>query len=206
MSPAGLKVESQLLRLESLGFSLRGFSIPRFQLHAGEAICLHAIIEPSEIWYDIVVPMLSGHSRHPRYRLNGSICYLERPMPRRGWFGRWKNPRAIDWLVTHKHLSPGEATQVLDRLLVPPELLIGSMGWNERSMLALEATLLNSPDVLVFDTAGQDSVGIQRMFERMKSRPQGLALIYLKTYLEPISPCFPAKSCLEMSRQTVSAE
>jgi len=67
-------------------------------------------------------------------------------------------------------------------------------------MLALEACLLRPPGLLVFDTVGHDSLTIQRIFERLSSRPPDLALIYLKTRHEMGDPCLPGGICLDLVR------
>ena len=43
------------------------------------------------------------------------------------------------------------------------------------------------------------------MFERLKFRPQQLAIIYVKTNLDPTSPCFPGHACVEI-REAATVE
>jgi len=184
------------LRLECQGFFLGNHWIPPFQLRAGETICLH--MPPTFVsWQETLVPLFKGTSVHPGLQFHGSAVYLERPTPQRGWFGRRKDISAYDWLTTKKKLSPEEATAVLERVGVAGDLRIGWMGWNERTLLALEAFLNRPTDVLVFDTAGNDPPGIRRVFDRLISRPENLALAYLKT-VPNLTPCFPGGWCLEI--------
>jgi hypothetical protein len=203
MDGDGTRLDSGPLRLECLGFTAGGYALPPFQLRAGEAVCLQ--IEPSPVaWYDGLLAVLRGEASHPALRWHGSVAYLERPMPRRGWFGRRKDCTAREWLLSEKGLTPAEVVSVLDRAHVSPEMRVGWLGWNERTLLALEACLLRPPDILLFDTAGNDPLGIRRLFDRLADRPAGLAVMYLKTVLDTRSPCYPAKACLEIAARPLA--
>ncbi|HKI36672.1 MAG TPA: hypothetical protein VKA46_32755 [Gemmataceae bacterium] len=192
------RIDPTPLSLECLGLTAGGHHVPPFQLHTGEAVCLH--VEPaSPSWYDVLLPLLTGRVSHPRLLIRGTVSYLERPMPRRGWFGRRKDCTARDWLISERGLAPAEAVPVLDRASVPPEMKIGWLGWNERTLFALESYLVRPPDILVFDTAGNDPLGIRRLFDRLATRPRRLAVIYLKTNLGTASPCYPGKGCLDIA-------
>jgi hypothetical protein len=155
---------------------------------------------PSPVWCDQLVPILTGKVAHPALRFWGSVGYLERPLPRRRWWGRLHDPSVHDWLTAERGLSVPEAAAVLGLVALPPDLRIGWVGWNERTMLALEASLLRAPDLLVFDTAGNDPLGTQRIFERLAGRPADLALLYLKTQPEADEPCLPNSTCLALER------
>ncbi len=192
------------VRLECAGltvgdFSVGDFSVPPFQVRAGQAVCLH--VPPyTAIWHENLKPILSGRRVHPALHLHGSVSYLERPMPRRLWWGKRHNPSAIDWLTTEKGLTSAEAAVILSSLGEPPDLSIGRIGWRERTLLALEATLLRPPGLLVLDTVGNDPQTIQQLFQRLASRPQSLAVLYLKTRRGTDDPCLPGAVCLEMAR------
>jgi hypothetical protein len=192
------------VRLECAGltvgdFSVGDFSVPSFQMQVGQAVCLHVPPYPA-IWHETLKPILSGRKAHPALHLHGIVSYLERPMPRRRWWGRRYNPSGGDWLTTEKGLTSAEAATVLSLVGEPPGLSVCRIGWRERTLLALEATLLRPPDLLVFDTVGNDPQAIQHVLDRLASRPPSLALLYLKTRRGADDPCLPSASCLECVR------
>jgi hypothetical protein len=186
--------------MECLGLTAGPARVPPFRLHAGEALCLH-VEPPSPYWSDVLLPLLTGRVAHPSLILWGKVTYLERPMPRRGWFGRRLDRTAREWLTAERGLTEAEAAFVLERLSIAPEMETGRLGWNERTRFALEAYLLRPSDVLVFDTAGQDPLGRQRVFERLGAEARPFARVYLKTGPGPIWPCYPARACLEVAAQ-----
>jgi hypothetical protein len=196
------------VRLECAGLTVGNFSVPPFHVQAGQTVCLHVSPRP-EIWHEALAPILSGRIAHPALRFHGSASYLERPMPRRRWWGWLHNPSAHDWLTTERGMTSTEAATVLDMVDWPEDLSIGRMGWNERTMLALETCLLRPPDLLVFETVGHDLLTTRRIFERLSSRPPDLALIYLKTRHEMDDPCLPGGTCFDVVRapsQAIIAE
>jgi hypothetical protein len=155
------------------------------------------------LWYDGLLPALTGAVHVPGLHLCATIRYLERPIPRRRWWGPLRNPTAREWLIADNGLDPAQAATILGQLGLPPQTRTGLLGWNERTMLALETCLVLPPDVLVIDTMGNDAVGAQRVFERLASRPRGLALVYLKTYHSGPFPCLPGASCLALALDTL---
>lgn len=192
------------IRLECAGltvgdFSVGDFCVPSFQVQAGQAVCLHVPPHPA-IWHESLKPILSGRKAYPALHLHGVVSYLERPMPRRRWWGKLYNPSASDWLTTEKGLTSPEAATVLSMVGEPADRSVGRLGWRERTLLALGACLLRPPDLLVFDTVGNDPQTIQHLLERLASRPPSLALVYLKTRRGAEDPCLPGAVCLEMAR------
>jgi hypothetical protein len=204
MQERHVPVDTLELRLECAGltvgdFWVGDFSVPSFQVQAGQAICLHVPAYPA-IWHENLKPILSGRTAHPALHLHGSVSYLERPMPRRHWWGKLYNPSTGDWLTTEKGLASAQAAAVLSLVGESPDMRVGRLGWRERTLLALEATLLRPPGLLVFDTVGNDPQTIQQLLERLASRPPSLALLYLKTRRGTEDPCLPGAVCLEMVR------
>jgi hypothetical protein len=66
-----------------------------------------------------------------------------------------------------------------------------------------------SPDVLVFDTVGNDHLAAREVFDRLASRPPGMALIYFKMVPSRFTPCLPGAVCLPLaseSMQTAAVE
>jgi hypothetical protein len=190
------------LRFECQGCRVDDHWIPPFQLHAGEAICLH-ILPGFFTWHDTLVPALRGEKDLSGLRVHGKVEYLARPTPQRGWFGRRRDSSAHDWLTLQKGLSEPEAEQILERVRVPGDVRIGWMGWNERTLLAVEAILCRPLDVLIFDTAGNDPFGSRHLVDRLTSRPENLSLIYLKTVNHPDVPCLSGSTCLEIRAQPI---
>jgi hypothetical protein len=192
------------LRLECAGLMASDFSVPSFQVRAGQAVCLH--VPPSwRIWHAILIPILSGRTAHPALRLHGPVSYLQRPMSRRRWWGLPRDPSIGRWLTVEKELTSTEAAAILGLVDVPADVSTGCIGGSERIILALEACLLRPPGLLVFETVGHGPDTIQYVFERLASRPSSLALIYLKTRRGADDPCLPGAVCLEMARASAPA-
>ncbi|HEX5273403.1 MAG TPA: hypothetical protein VFW33_23060 [Gemmataceae bacterium] len=184
--------------LECLGLAAGSGRVPPFQLRAGESLCLH-VEPPSPYYHDVLVPLLTGRVAHPSLLLRGKVTYLERPMPRRGWFGRSLYRTASDWLTSEKGLTEEEAALILQRLSIAPEVKTGRLPGNERTFLALEAYLLRPSDVLAFDTAGLAPLSIRWVFDRLNAESRSFAKVYLKT--NPSPPCYPADACLDVAAQ-----
>ena len=201
-------IETPSARLECDGLTARNFSVPPFRVGIGEAVCLHVLL-PSPAWHEEVLPILTRQIAHPALRLFGTVAYLDRPKPRRRWWGGLQSASSRDWLTIESRLTTEQAADVLRLVDLPAELSVGRVGWNERTMLALEACLLRPPDLLVFDTSGNDSLTAHRVFGRLSTRPPALSLIYLKTRHETDDPCLPGSTCLDLvpaSLQTTIVE
>jgi hypothetical protein len=198
MNSEGKRVDDSTPLVESLGLTVAGYFVPPFRLARGNGVCLH-VSAADRAWYEEILPVLTGKVAHVGLRVHGSLGYLDRPVPRRGWLGRLKDPFAADWLTKEKGLMASEASRLLDRTSVPAGMRIGRLGWNERTLLALEVSLLHPPDVLVFDTAGNDPAGVHRVWNRLADRPPDLALVYLKTVLKSSEPCLPGGRCFVVS-------
>jgi hypothetical protein len=201
-------LETPAPRLECAGFTIGDFSVPPFNVRAGQALCVH--IPPAlTAGREELLAILTGRVGHAALRFFGSVGRLDRPMPWRRWWGGLFDPPVRNWLIGERGLTPEEAAGVLDRVALPATLRIGRVGWNERTLLALEACLLHPPDLLIFDTAGNDPLGVQRVFERLVSRPPSLALAYMKTAWGVDEPCLPGAACLAVacrSLQTTAVE
>src|SRR5216683_594319 len=96
--------DSQTLRVECDGLVVEGRYLPQFRLKRGESLCLHVQHSPYP-WYDGLLAALTGQVPYEEVRLHGSVAYLRRPMPGRGWFGRRKDFTAHHWLASEKNLS-----------------------------------------------------------------------------------------------------
>lgn len=196
------------LCLECTGLTVGGTIIPPFSLRAGQALCLHVLLAPVE-WYDTLPPLLTGRTANSNIRMYGSAGYLERPVPYRRWWGSLHDPAAADWLRREKGLTAAAAERVLDATGVPGKLRVGRLGWNERTLLALEAWLVKPRDLLVFDTGGNDPCGTRQVFDRLANRPTALALLYLKTTSNCEKLCLPDATCVALltgKLQTVAGE
>lgn len=195
---------SALPQLQCLGLAIGGHSLPPFQIEAGGAVCLHMEYSPDSVpYYDSVYPLLLGRTRHPAIRVHGVVAGLDRPFPPRRWQFWRRHLSARDWLLRVRGLSPAESARVLSVIpAIPPEMRVGWLGWNERTMLALEACLLRPPDLLVFDMAGCALPTKEAVFDRLATRPSQLAVAYLKTNPDADSPCLPGATCYVIAAQS----
>lgn len=198
------RLDMHAVRMECEGLTIRDFFLPPLRIEAGQTVCLHVRL-PSPKWQEGLVPILSGRIAHPALHLYGCVSYLERPMPWRRWWGKLYNPSAGDWLTGERGLTSAEAETVLHLVSEPAGMDIGRIGWRERTLLTLEAILLRPPDLLAFDTCGNDYLTIHHIFERLASRTPQFALLYLKTRFHKEDPCLTGAVCLEMARTPAPA-
>lgn len=196
------RLQTPLLRLECMGLAVGDFAVPPFKVWAGQAVCLHIPPVPAT-GREALLAVLSGRTADPALRFSGSVGRLDRPMPRRRWWGGLFDPPARDWLLGENGLTAEEALEVLGCLALPAQERIGRLGWNERTLLALEACLLRPPALLIFDTVGNDPLGMQRVFQRLAARPAPLAVVYLKTHCEQHLDCLPDSFCVEIACRAV---
>jgi hypothetical protein len=189
-----------MIRIKCLGLTAGGYVVPPFTLRAGESLCLH-VPHSEPPWYEGLLRALTRVTPTPGLEFHGTLEYLERPMPRSRWWWPRRSPPTRGWLIDAKGLRPDEAEAVLSRVAVPPQAPVTWLGWNERTLLAVEVSLLRPCDVLVFDTMGNDPDGSRRIVERLASRPDGRALVYLKT--APSYSCLPGATCLTLVAEGV---
>jgi hypothetical protein len=72
-------------------------------------------------------------------------------------------------------------------------------------MLAVEVCLLRPTQLVIFDTAGNDPLGVRRVLERFNSRPAEVSLIYLKTTRGTDESCLPGGICLSFAPRPLQA-
>lgn len=178
------------------GLTMGDFSVPPFGVRAGDRLCLH-VHHGDTPWYEVCRPLLSGKVPHPALQITGNVQYLDRMIVYRRWWGMLYNPTALDWLTKRIGLAPDEATALLQRLGFRSDLWVRFLGLNERTFLAVEAVLARPPDVLAFDTAGNDLYGIRHIHERLSTGRPDLAIVFVKTNLKD-TPCFPGAACLDV--------
>ena len=194
------KEMSRAVLIECAGLTIEDCLLPPFCLHTGEGLCVH-VATPSPWWQDNLVPVLTGNRPRPELVLHGAVSYLERPRAERRWWGRLANPTVAEWLVAARGLQMSETAKALERVGLSGDIPMGSVGWNERTLLALEGWLARPTNALVFDTAGNDPRGEQRVMERVAARPECLTLIYLKTSASTM--CLPGSACIRLARRTL---
>jgi hypothetical protein len=180
------------LRIACDGLTVGRLFLPPFQLHVGEYVCLRLPVEADFTKEKrLLVEYLTGARRASALSLFGVVQLVEPPVPRRGFLGLLRNPRMEAWLV-RRGLSLEEARDIARRHGIPVHQRIGATGWNERTLVALEAALALPGDVLVFELAGNDPQGVERAHQIVASRMNGRAIVEVTHVLDDRWLCCPS--------------
>lgn len=183
------------LRLSCTGFRLGRLSVPAFQLCESEVVCLH-IAAGCDTEQEELTRLLSFGRDTSHLSFFGTVAWAERPMPQRGVLWRWRNPTIMDWLTRSAGVSHDQALEILRRWNEGPEKKIGLVQCNPRTWIALDAAFTRGTDIVVFDTSGNDPIGIRIAYDLVASRLSAHAVIHVSHHYDRV--CLPGARCLEL--------
>jgi hypothetical protein len=192
------------LLLSSAGFPIESLSVPAFQLHKGECVCLHLPQRVDSAEAEQLIRALTGKIPLPGVRLFGQVHWVAPLSDRReGLSGIFRSMRVADWLSRSAGAQPSQAQIILQRL--PPserDCRIEQLAGTARLVLSMEAAWLAGADVVVFSAAGLDPLGREAVFEAVFSHlPQGGAIHLSFPFLQDGQwrrECFTGTTCLEL--------
>lgn len=197
------------LRFACESVPLDGLRLPPFQLHAGEALCLH--LPPLKTWTEReqLVKALAGPDPVEGLTRLGRIIYAEPPQGRGGLCGLWPSPRIVDWLCRRAGLDAAEAREVVTRLGLSETRRVSHVAMNPRTLLGLEAAYARGAEVVLFSTAGCDPLGTRAAFEMVLARLHRCSAIHLSypyTVNDEVQrACLPGARCVEVVRQAATS-
>lgn len=186
--------------IECDGTRLGTLRLPSFRIAAHDFVCLHLPDDGSPATEQLHVAF-TGAKLLPGLHLSGTLTWANPPMPRRNFLGMVRDPAIASWLTKAAGLSGGQARTLLQMYDIAPATRIGRMSWTVRHLIALEAALLRSADVIGFATAGLDPGGIAQMFELVKAHRDRHAFLHLA--FRPVGEglCLAGGQCLVVTKQ-----
>lgn len=192
------------LRFACEGVLLDGLQLPPFQLHAGEALCLH--LPRLKTWSERAqfVKALAGPDPVEGLTRLGRIIYAEPPEGHGGLRGLWPSPRVVDWLRRRAGMDAAIAQEVVTRLGLSETWRVSHMAMNPRTLLGLEAAYARGAEVILFTTVGCDPLGTKAAFDTVLARLERCSAIYL-SYPYTVNgavqrACLPGACCVDVVR------
>jgi hypothetical protein len=185
-------------RIECVGARFGALWLPPFTCRDGEFVCLHVPELGVQDGY-MLSHVLVGQTQLEGLRVDGPALYVDRPVPQRGFLGFLRNPKIGSWLVRQPGVASNDALALLSRYDVQPELRIGQMGWNTRSLLALETAFYSPARLIVFATWGLADVSIREMYAVVEAKLRDRAILHVSLAGEVQRACYPGAKCIELA-------
>ena len=175
------------IRITSKGVEDGPLTIPPFELRRGQALCLQI---PYPVGCDIDIRLAAlflGRRSKSGLWINSRVRWVEalRDMPRPPhWLDSflhkmWPSPRTVDWLRKNGRLSHEQATVILDRLGIAPQLRCNRFCGTPKTLMKLEGAWANGAEVVVLSICGLDPLGRQAVFAAVTGHLQTCSTIYL---------------------------
>jgi hypothetical protein len=180
--------------------------IPPFVVKQGDWLCLHLPAYSREA-REPILQVLTGQRPVPGLHLFGRVAWA-RPATRakKGLAGVLGERKVVDWLNYTGGISWAEAGAIVERLGLCPDWRVSRLPGTPKTLLGLEAAWARGADVVVFETAGLDPVGRQRVQEAISSRLDRCAALHL-SYTNHQNgrmerDCFPGETCIDLQERS----
>jgi hypothetical protein len=204
------------LVLTCTGASVGSLWVPPLQLRLGELLCFHMPGMPWSPDQNHLVAALAGLKPVAGLEPRGHIAWVEPPSAPKGLLQMLiKHPRAADWLRQNGGLSRDASAAIVARLdpIVDGRIAknrIGSVPWEGRMLLALEAAWARNPDAIVFTTVGAAGLPALTIFKAIAPRLSNCAAIHL-CYAQASGAgmehtCFPGARCIPLTVATTAKQ
>lgn len=185
------------VRLQSKGFRVGSLFFPALEVRAGEVICLH--VPPAcDEERTMLLDLFTSGSDTPQLSFHGSVAQVIRPMPPRGWFGRWRDNRIESWLIRSAGVEPEKAADLLRRWKIPEGERIGRIQWNPRTWIAFDAALARGAQIIVFDSAGNDPMGIRVIHDLLATCAHRPTVVEISCREDQYRICLPGAHCVSL--------
>jgi hypothetical protein len=154
------------------GGELGGYYIPAFQIQTGELVALD-------------FPDCSGGDAGPvadalcARNKQVNIIAVTPPLTRSGIRELFHRQRVIEWFRDYTGLSHAESLPYLDRIGIAPQTIISVIAGNPRWRIAFQAALARGADLVVFETAGLDPLGVIRALQDVSEELEHIAAVYV---------------------------
>lgn len=165
-------------RLVCDGMTIDRYFIPPFAVNRGEAVRLQFPSERNGVaakyrFRDLLLS--SSNAIHP----SGTIEVPANPQPGIALLELFHKRTAVEWLRRHAKLSIREAENLLDKVEIGPDTPLCTLAGTPRMLIGIQAAFAAKPAVLVFDTAGLDPLGVQRVLKAVQEQLGDAAAVQL---------------------------
>jgi hypothetical protein len=164
------------------GFHVGKYCVPAFQIHRGEIVRLdvpntHAL--PFEELRRTLGDQVSQGSVHAV----GKVALIDWIVPRSAFLELFHRQRAIEWFCLQTHLPAADARAWIERVGLEPDVPIAHLaGGTPRRLLAIQAALAKGADVIIFDTAGLDPMGLRRAWSALSEQIGESAAVWITAF------------------------
>lgn len=169
-------------RLTCEGLRAGALMLPPFEVRAGELVKLQfprSTPDTARARREVLGQLCAAADACGPVRACGVVAALETPRTRSAVRELFHRQRAVEWFCRQTGLSRAVALPSLKRIDLPPDVPVSSLAGTPRRLLALQAVLARGADVVVFDTAGLDPLGIQTLLQAVSERLGESAALYL---------------------------
>jgi hypothetical protein len=200
--------------LRCSGAAIESLVVPPLEVHSGEFLCLQMPFgTASSFTEEHLVAALTGTRRVAGLQAYGQIRWVTTPVLPKGLQMLFNHPRAVDWLRRAGCLSRQESEAVVARLdsMVNGRIgqsRIGSVPYEGRLLLSLEAAWALKPDAIIFGTEGLGEWTSMQILGAVAARLANCAAIHL-SYEHScagrfVPTCFPGARCIPVTLATTT--
>jgi hypothetical protein len=130
----------------------------RLDLERGTILCVHV---PDWDSLDLAFTRIANQCTE-----GGLKCLIaELPKSRSCILEMIRRMRSTRWLAKHGGVSAKRAESIIEEMPIDVYPILYANAFNPYEFLAYSAAILQSPDVVVFQTAGQDPIGRTHLFQ-----------------------------------------
>jgi hypothetical protein len=158
------------LMLSFSGQTVEGHTIPSFDLHSGDYLCLHLAAFSFTLGPKLA-EALTKESRKP-------VSFAERPTAPHSFLTRIFPETVGEWFVRTTGADRRRMFGVLAGMGVSEGTKVSQAQGTVRALLGVEAAFVRSP-IVIFSTDGLDPTGMEAVFDAVSSRRGGGGAIYL---------------------------
>ncbi|MBW3539273.1 MAG: hypothetical protein KY476_03310 [Planctomycetes bacterium] len=90
-----------------------------------------------------------------------------------------RRQRAADWLRSQTGMKPVEADSLVASLGIDPHARLASLAGTPRWLLGFQAALAAGADIIVFQTAGLDPLGVERALSAVDHQRNRIGAVYV---------------------------
>lgn len=165
-------MEREPARITFEGGELGGYYVPPFQVETGELAVLDF---PDRSGGDAGVVADALRARNKQV----DILAVTPPLTRSGIRELFHRQRVIEWFRDDTGLSHAESLPYLERIGVRPETVISTIAGNPRWRIAFQGALARGADLVVFETAGLDPLGVVRALQDVSEELGHIGAVYV---------------------------
>jgi hypothetical protein len=166
------------LRIDGQDFRVGRWHFPVFSLRGGECVTL---CFPKEAYVDAdrIIACLTGMEPVPGLKLHANALFAKPASDFTGWRRWFHDPTPFHWLKKNIAISDDAIRAFLREHAMDPSIPLSRYAGTPKLMLGLEAAFARRPGVVVFSTAGLDSLGVREAFGLVAEHLPECSALYL---------------------------